>query len=253
MFGRLPWKRLFQESIEMMRDGLPVPPELANRIQKFGGFIMKDPDWKFLYPEGKLLVENDMLYRRNFSNTLEQIAEEGWQTFYDGSISKSIAMYIQSRGGIMTEEDISNYSVSIEEPIHGWYHGREVLTCGAPCSGPALIQALNILEGFTLGKDSHMTAKEVHLLVEAMKCMSKKTVLRQTRQRLVPNSATHSTQLPIGPLASQNSHQRASHRSSAQISLSLKPIHGNTITRNTISHVIMAPHTSRSSITKGWQ
>src|SRR5271154_364273 len=58
MFGKLPWKRLFQESIEMMSDGIPVPPELANRIRRFGSFMMKDPDWKFLYPNGTLLVQN---------------------------------------------------------------------------------------------------------------------------------------------------------------------------------------------------
>jgi len=171
MFGKLPWKRLFQESISMMRDGIAVPPELANRISKFGDFITKDPDWKFLYPNGTLLVENDILYRKNLSKTLELISEQGPQVFYNGSISKSLTAYIQARGGIMTEADIANYTVSIEDPITGWYHGREVITCGAPCSGPALIQALNILEGFGLGKKGHMTAEEVHLLVEAMKCI----------------------------------------------------------------------------------
>ena len=72
----------------------------------------------------------------------------------------------------MTEKDIENYTVRLEEPIHGWYHGREIITCGAPCSGPALIQALNILEGFDLGANGYAAPQDVHLLVEAMKCMS---------------------------------------------------------------------------------
>jgi gamma-glutamyltranspeptidase/glutathione hydrolase/leukotriene-C4 hydrolase len=196
MFGNLPWKRLFQESINLMRDGLPVPPELANRIQKFGDFMLEDPDWKFLYPEGKLLVENDILYRRNFSKTLEQISEEGPETFYNSSISKSLAAYVQQRGGIMTEDDIANYTVRIEEPIHGWYHGRQIITCGAPCSGPALIQALNILEGFSLGQKGHMSPDEVHLLVEAMKCTLQKT-------RLMLDAAAARTELgdPFDPIA----------------------------------------------------
>ena len=170
MFGKLPWKRLFKESIAMMRDGFPVPPELANRIRRFGDFMMKDPDWSFLYPHGKLLVENDMLYRRNFSETLLKLSEQGPKLFYNGTIAKVLVKYIQSRGGIMTDEDFSDYAVRIEDPIRGWYHGREIITCGAPCSGPALIQALNILEGFSLGKKGYITPEEVHLLVEAMKC-----------------------------------------------------------------------------------
>lgn len=172
MFGKLPWKRLFKESIDMMRDGFPVPPELANRIKRFGNFMKKDPDWEFLYPHGELLVENDTLYRRNFSNSLKLISENGPKAFYKGSISKSLAAYIHSRGGIMTEDDFANYTVDVEEPIRGWYHGREVITCGAPCSGPALIQALNILEGFELGRKGRMIPEEVHLLVESMKCTS---------------------------------------------------------------------------------
>jgi gamma-glutamyltranspeptidase / glutathione hydrolase / leukotriene-C4 hydrolase len=170
IFGKLPWKRLFRESIDMMRDGFPVPPELANRIERYRDFMKKDSDWEFLYPNGEFLVENDVLYRRNFSNTLKLISEKGPKAFYNGSISKALVAYIRSRGGIMTEGDFTNYTVSIEEPIRGWYHGREVITCGAPCSGPALIQALNILEGFQLGKKGHMTPEEVHLLVESMKC-----------------------------------------------------------------------------------
>jgi gamma-glutamyltranspeptidase / glutathione hydrolase / leukotriene-C4 hydrolase len=170
MFGKLPWKRLFQESIDMMRDGLPVPLELAHRIERFGDFIKKDPDWKFLYPRGKLLVENDILYRRNFSNTLKLISEQGPEAFYNGSISKSLVAYIRSRDGIITESDLASYSAIVEEPIYGWYHGRKLITCGAPCSGPALIQALNILEGFEIGRKGPMTPQEVHLLVETMKC-----------------------------------------------------------------------------------
>jgi gamma-glutamyltranspeptidase / glutathione hydrolase / leukotriene-C4 hydrolase len=171
MFGKLPWNRLFNESVEMMRDGVRVPPELANRIKRFGEFMLKDPDWSFLYPNGTLLVENDMLYRKNFSSTLQLIAEHGPSVFYNGSISRSIAAYVQNRGGILTEADIANYTVSIEEPIHGWYHGRQVITCGAPCSGPALLQALNILEGFPIGHNGYVKPHEVHLLVEAMKCI----------------------------------------------------------------------------------
>jgi gamma-glutamyltranspeptidase / glutathione hydrolase / leukotriene-C4 hydrolase len=172
MFGKLPWNRLFEESIEMTRDGFLVPPELADRIRRYADFIKADPEWDFLLGHGKLLKEHEMVHRKNFSNTLKEIAEKGPVAFYNGSISKRLVSYIREKGGIMTQDDFLNYNVSIEEPIVGWYHGREILTCGAPCSGPALIQALNILEGFPLGKHDRMTPKEVHLLVEAMKCTS---------------------------------------------------------------------------------
>jgi gamma-glutamyltranspeptidase / glutathione hydrolase / leukotriene-C4 hydrolase len=170
IFGDLPWKRLFQESIDITRDGFVVPQELANRIKKHADFIQKDPDWNFLVRDGITLTQYDLVYRKTFSNTLKTIAEEGPMSFYNGSISKSLVAYIRKKGGIMSKTDFAKYTVRIEDPIRGWYHGREILTCAAPCSGPALIQALNILEGYQLGKKGKMTPEGVHLLVEAMKC-----------------------------------------------------------------------------------
>ena len=201
MYGKLPWKRLFKESIEMMRDGFPVPPELANRIKRYGDFILKDPDWGFLYPQGKPLVQKDLLFRTNFSHTLSVIAEEGPRVFYNGSVATAIVEYVRKRGGIITMEDMANYTVRVEEPVYGWYHGRQVITCGAPCSGPALIQALNILEGFSLGsKTGRMTPQEVHLLVESMKC---RAALPHKRSADLRDAAAARTELgdPFDPVA----------------------------------------------------
>ena len=155
----------------MTRDGFPVPPELADRIKTVCRVsLRKILTGSFFILMVNLLAENDILYRRNFSNTLKLISEEGPEVFYNGSISKSLVDYIQSRDGIMNEADLANYTLVLKSLFEGWYHGRKVITCGAPCSGPALIQALNILEGFELGKKDRITPEEVHLLVESMKC-----------------------------------------------------------------------------------
>ncbi|CAJ0764193.1 4090_t:CDS:10 [Entrophospora sp. SA101] len=71
-YGKLPWKRLFEPSIKLSREGFKVPSELANRLS-----------YSAIYaPNGKLLGEGDLLIRKNYSDTLESIANNGSYPLY---------------------------------------------------------------------------------------------------------------------------------------------------------------------------
>ncbi|CAG8502504.1 8218_t:CDS:10 [Paraglomus occultum] len=168
-FGKLPWKSLFEPSIKMNRDGFTVPPELARRIQIFKELLKKDEGLAELYmPNGTLLVEGDLLKRENLADTLELIATEGADVFYNGSIANALVDKIQQEGGILTLEDFASYNPIVREPVVGYYHGRKISTAPAPASGPALINILNILEGYELKVDGP-TQVNVHRIVEALK------------------------------------------------------------------------------------
>ncbi|CAG8601174.1 480_t:CDS:10, partial [Dentiscutata heterogama] len=135
-YGKLPWKRLFEPSIKLSRDGFPVPPELAIRLKSYRSVILNTPSYHDIYaPHGKLLTEGNIVHRLNFSKSLEAIANN-INEFYEG--------------GNMTFEDFVNYRPIVREPIVGHYHGRKVITPPEPTSGPALIFMLNLLEGYNM-------------------------------------------------------------------------------------------------------
>ncbi|RHZ88136.1 hypothetical protein Glove_26g88 [Diversispora epigaea] len=151
-YGKLPWKRLFEPSIKLSREGFHVGPELALRLKMFKPLMETDPVFSAVYaPNGRILEEGEMLYRLKFSKSLEIIANN-YTEFYEGSIAKSLIQAINSRGGIMTSKDFSNYRPIIRKPLIGYYHGRKIITTPEPTSGPVLLFMLNLLEGFNMSK-----------------------------------------------------------------------------------------------------
>lgn len=78
---------------------------------------------------------------------------------------------IQSTGGIITQEDLNNYTVKVYPALEGTYRGRKVYTPRAPTSGPVLLHMLNLLEKYDL-KGEGRTGLNVHRMVEVIKCES---------------------------------------------------------------------------------
>ncbi len=73
-------------------------------------------------------------------------------------------------GGLITEEDLARYEAKERAPIHGAYRGYEVISMPPPSSGGvALVEMLNILEGFDLRGMGHNSPAYIHHLVEAMR------------------------------------------------------------------------------------
>ncbi|BFZ59648.1 hypothetical protein YB2330_000662 [Saitoella coloradoensis] len=172
LYGKLPWNILIEPSVKLAREGILVQKDLASRLKLLEEDFLADPAWRTVVaPNGTLLAEGDMMYRLNYSNTLERIASHGPSAFYKKPIASHIVDFLAARGGILTLDDMASYEAKVEEPIKGWYHGREVLTCRAPCSGPVLLEALNIVEGLDL-KNVGYTPLGAHYLVEAMKWAS---------------------------------------------------------------------------------
>ncbi|RIB07510.1 nucleophile aminohydrolase [Gigaspora rosea] len=111
--GKLPWKRLFEPSIKLSRDGFPVGLELDIRLKRS------------THP--RVLLE--IVYRRNFSRSLELISEN-YTEFYEGNIARSLIKEINGRGGIMSCDDFKNYKTIIREPVIGYYHGKKISNNG---------------------------------------------------------------------------------------------------------------------------
>jgi gamma-glutamyltranspeptidase/glutathione hydrolase len=73
-------------------------------------------------------------------------------------------------GGLITHKDLAGYRAKEREPVHGTYRGYDVYGPPPPSSGGvALVEMLNILEGFELRKRGRHSAEAVHLMIEAMR------------------------------------------------------------------------------------
>ena len=83
-------------------------------------------------------------------------------------MARELAAAIEKGGGLITAEDLAQYEVKERQPIRGTYRGYEVISAPPPSSGGVtLVESLNILEGYDLGKQGEGSAQNIHLTAEA--------------------------------------------------------------------------------------
>ncbi|XP_035760854.1 glutathione hydrolase 7-like [Neolamprologus brichardi] len=102
---------------------------------------------------------------------LAGVLEAGLLNFYHGNLSQEIVDEAQANGGVLSREDIGNYSVDVEIPIEAQYNDKEFIiqVPPPPSAGAVLLSALNLLEGLHISK-SNVTETQTRLwIAEALK------------------------------------------------------------------------------------
>jgi len=170
-FGSMPLAALAAPAIKLASEGFPLDAVLRAAIDRQRTNMERFPELGRIYmPGSELPEEGDLIRQPELAATLKAIAQDGAAAFYDGWIGRAIVQTIDKAGGIMTLDDLKNYKPVWREPLTGSYRGRTVVTMPPPSSGGvALLQMLNILEGYKLGDFQHNSAFYLHLIGEAMK------------------------------------------------------------------------------------
>src|SRR6202041_1986373 len=100
--------------------------------------------------------------------TLQAIAQQGPRAFYEGPVAEKLSAAVRGAGGVMTADDLKNYRAIERAPVRGTYRGYDIVSMPPPSSGGiALIEMLNILEGYDLAHEGRTQA--LFLIIEAMK------------------------------------------------------------------------------------
>lgn len=90
-------------------------------------------------------------------------------TFYRGPIARRLDAWSRDHGGLLRFEDLATHVTRVEEPLSVNYRGYNVFKCGPWTQGPALLEALQILDGFDLAAMGHDRPDAVHVTAEALK------------------------------------------------------------------------------------
>ncbi|XP_012704845.2 glutathione hydrolase 1 proenzyme [Fundulus heteroclitus] len=172
--GKLPWKDLFQPSIELAEKGFPLGRALATAIARHKKTILNDTALceVFCGKTGDVLKENEIIRFPKLAETYRRIAEKGAEEFYTGQLAEDLVKDIQSAGGIITKEDLRDYAPILDEnPLRVNVGEYSMVVPNAPASGPVLSLILNILNGYNFSADSVATKEKkiltFHRIVEA--------------------------------------------------------------------------------------
>uniref|UniRef100_A0A6M2F908 Glutathione hydrolase n=1 Tax=Populus davidiana TaxID=266767 RepID=A0A6M2F908_9ROSI len=170
--GRLNWRTLFQPAIKLARDGFVVAPYLASSIAKSAKKIMNDPGLQQVFaPNGRLLQAGDKCCNLELAQSLEAVAEQGPQAFYNGTVGEKFVKDVRDAGGILTMEDLKNYRVDIMDALAANVMGYTIYGMPPPSSGTlGMSLVLNILNSYGSSKAA-VGNLGLHRMIEAMKHM----------------------------------------------------------------------------------
>ena len=129
-----------------------------------GGEVFQQPD---LAATLRKLVEAEQQALRQGKSRKDAIYA-AYDRFYEGDIAQEFVRGAREEGGLVTLQDLANWRVRIEEPVMTTYKGIEVYKLNVWTQGPALLQALNILENFDVKAQGYNSARYIHLLYQAM-------------------------------------------------------------------------------------
>lgn len=176
LFGRLSWRELFTPVIAMCRNGFNMTVHTEKAVKAKWPSISEHSQLRAIYANenGSLKKVGDLVVRPVLANTLEGIAEQGADLFYKGTVAKSIVRALQDSRvrGILTMEDLSNYTAVLEEPLHVNYKGYSMYAPPSPSGGPLLLFTLNVMDNYDILDTSDKTSGlnlTYHRLVEAFK------------------------------------------------------------------------------------
>lgn len=170
-YGRVPWKVLIEPSIKLCRNGHIVTSYLANVLREYEAEIKAEPSMSevFINPiTNEVWQANDRIKRLQLAKTLEIIAEEGGETMYtaNGTIAKLLIEDIKKFGGIITMDDLVEYTVEWAKPVSTKLRNNLTLhSTPLPSSGNVLAMIMNVMDGFEA--DDSLTF--YHRLIEAYK------------------------------------------------------------------------------------
>ena len=170
-YGRMPWREMLAPAISLAREGFMVTDGLARSLREVLPLMKRYPASIAQFSRQGVPYEvGDLFQQPDLAKTLERIAEKQAHGFYEGETAELVEKEMKARGGLITREDLKRYTIYRRQPLRGTYRGDEVLTVPPPSAGGmALLQCLNVLEGYDLKAMGFSSSRYVHHVVEALR------------------------------------------------------------------------------------
>ena len=168
-YGKLPLRRILKPVINQARKGLDVSYDLNQAIGSANQIALDVESTNIYLQDNDPISEHSKMIRKDLAWTINEIAKNGDEAFYEGSIAKKIIQAMNEHGGYISAKDLREYQPRFSEPIKTTYRGLTVFAHPPPAGGAAvLLESLNILENFSVTDMGAQSAQFLHLLAEAL-------------------------------------------------------------------------------------
>jgi gamma-glutamyltranspeptidase / glutathione hydrolase len=169
-FGKLSLAQDLAPAIRYAREGFPVTEVIASHWARNVAVLAPYPGFvEQMTVDGRAPRKGEVWRNANLARTLEGIAAQGRQGFYEGAVARTIADYVRANGGFLSAADLAAHHSEWVEPVSVSYRGYEVWELPPNTQGIAALQMLTILEGYDLRAMGFGSADALHVMVEAKK------------------------------------------------------------------------------------
>src|SRR5262245_21758789 len=188
-YGTMSFGEVFAPAMQLA-EGYPIETELSNAIERNKARIKQWPYSKaVLLPHPGQAREapnpGEIFRQPDLAATLKKLVDAeaealragknrkqaiyaAYDRFYKGDIAQELVRSVKEQGGLFTMEDLAKWQVHIEEPVSTTYRGITVYKLTTWVQGPAMLQALNILENMDLKAMGYNSARYLHALYQTM-------------------------------------------------------------------------------------
>jgi gamma-glutamyltranspeptidase/glutathione hydrolase len=169
-FGTMSLETLLQPSIAYAEGGFPVSEVITEHWRVAVPKLKPHPDSvRTFLPWGHSPKPGEVFKNPNLARSYRELARGGRDAFYKGRIASEIVAYAEKNGGLFTLKDFADHTSTWVQPVSTTYRGYEVWELPPPGQGIAVLQMLNILEGYDLKKMGPTSPDYWHILTEAKK------------------------------------------------------------------------------------
>ena len=183
-YGSLPFDQILAPAIEYAEEGIPNYEYMLERLKSASTPIQFDNyppgGWDVFFDNRQVPEPGSMLVQTGLANTLRAMSDAAESVdriaglnaardvFYKGSVARTIVESSAKVGGILTMEDLANYSSEFGEPVSTTFEEHEILGHDSWTQGPMVQQTLNLLEHFDLKAMGHNSPEYIHTVSQAL-------------------------------------------------------------------------------------
>lgn len=166
-FGTLPFELLINPAIELAEIGFKITKSEAKRLNQYQANFIRLNAHNNVFIKNKPWKKADKIIQKDLAETLKRIRKDKRNGFYKGKTAELIMAQMKASNGIISYEDLENYSAKWRDPLKGNYKDFEIISMGPPSSGGlALLQLLKGSEQFNFKKLGFNSAERIHLMTE---------------------------------------------------------------------------------------
>lgn len=170
-FGEASMADILAAPIHYAENGFPVTESIAMAWNRSVPRLIQQPGAfrETFTIDGRAPVKGEIMTNRDLGATYRLLVEQGRDGFYKGDIARSTDAFMREHGGFLTYEDFATHTSEWVDPISTTYRGYEIFQIGENNQGTAVLQMLNILEGYDLASMGFMSEEMLHVMIEAKK------------------------------------------------------------------------------------